>query len=86
MSVKIKRKNGSVTVLLNPSEKGAKAAEELRNNVALTNDMHIKFDDYGKPKKLTNEQRAYRSGYLAAQKDSAKCWKEKKKQKIVVYK
>lgn len=65
--------------LLNPQEKGLKAADELRNNIMLTNEGNIKFDNFGKPQKLTKEQRAYRSGYLDARKDSAKCWKAQQK-------
>ena len=67
--------------LLNPQEKGLKAADELRNNIMLTNEGNIKFDNFGKPQKLTKEQRAYRSGYLDARKDSAKCWKAQQKKK-----
>ena len=67
--------------LLNPQEKGLKAADELRNNIMLTNEGNIKFDNFGKPQKLTKDQRAYRSGYLDARKDSAKCWKAQQKKK-----
>lgn len=79
MATRVKRKNGTEITLLNPAEKGLKAADELRNNVALTNDFGIKFGKDGKPQKLTKEQRAYRSGYLDARKDSAKCWKAKQR-------
>lgn len=65
--------------LLNPQEKGMKAADELRNNIMLTNDGNIKFDSFGKPQKLTKEQRAYRVGYLVARNDSAKCYKAQQK-------
>lgn len=64
-------------VLLDPSEKGTKAFEELTQNVKLTNEGYIKFDKNGKPQKLTKEEKAWRSGYLAAQKDSRKVYNAK---------
>lgn len=76
----IGRKGREIT-LLNPSEKGQKFADELRNGVALTNDQHLKFDESGRPQKLTDTQRAWRRGYLAARKDSADCWKAKQKKR-----
>lgn len=61
--------------LLNPSEKSTKMLDELRNDCRLTNDNYIKTDSFGRPIKLTNTQKAYRSGYLAARKDSARAFK-----------
>lgn len=63
--------------LLNPHGKGRKYAKELREGIGYTNDGQIKKDDAGKVRKLTKQQRAYRSGYLDARKDDAKAWKAK---------
>ena len=70
MAVVVKNRKGKNTVLLNPSEKGTKYAIELKNDIRLTNTGHCK-DCSG----LTDKQRAYRSGYLAAQKDNHKAFK-----------
>ncbi|MCI9405203.1 MAG: hypothetical protein HFJ22_07280 [Clostridia bacterium] len=72
-----KNRRGKDVCLLNPSEKGAKFACELKTNVAHTNFGQPKVDESGNFKQLTKEQRAYRSGYLSAQKDSANCYKAK---------
>lgn len=74
-----KNKRGKDVCLLNPSEKGNKFAVELKTNVAHTNMGQPKVDDDGYYKVLTNEQRAFRSGYLQAQKDSANCYKAKQR-------
>lgn len=63
-------------ILLNPSEKGAKYAEELRTKQRLTNGWELKG-----PKGLTPTQAAFRMGYLNAHKDSANCYKALKKKK-----
>ena len=76
-------KDGTSTTLLTPSGKGAKYAAELSANVAVTNDGIIKRDDFGMPKELDCCQRAYRAGYLDAQKDSAKAYNAKKNKKAV---
>lgn len=65
MSKEYVTKNGNRITLLNPSEKGAKYAAEL------------KFDENGEAKCLTPGQRAYRAGYLSARSDSAKAWCKK---------
>ena len=70
-------KDGKSVTLLTPSGKGTKYAEELRTNVAVTNDGIIKRDCYDMPVELTAEQRAYRAGYLDSQKDSIKTYKAK---------
>ena len=71
---------GKKITLLNPSEKGRKYADELRNGVRQRNDGLLKVDPVlGKPVRLTKAQRSYRAGYLDAQKDSAKCFKAKNK-------
>lgn len=61
-------KNGNTFTLLNPHEKGCKSAVELhsRKNIYTGED-------------LSDTQLAYRSGYLAAQKDSARCYNANKK-------
>ena len=74
MSKQITTKNGTVITLLNPSEKGAKFASELRTGFAKTNDGRPKLDAKHTQTKLTDTQKSWRSGYLAAQKDSAKCY------------
>jgi len=66
--VKVKTKNGKTFTLLNPAEKSAKSAVELRSG------RNIYTGAY-----LTNTQKSWRSGYLAAQKDSANCYNSKKK-------
>ena len=67
-------KHGRKIVLLNPAEKGAKAAAELKVGIHATNDQKVKRDDYGNPMPLTDTEKAWRSGYLAARKDSANCY------------
>ena len=79
MAKVIKTKKGKEVVLLNPAEKAQKFIDELVNNTKITNDGHLKFDKNGKPVKLTQSERAFRSGYLASRKDSAKAYKSKHK-------
>ena len=69
--------DGKVTTLLTPAGKNAKAAEELRTGVQLTNDGEIKLYKHGKPKKLSKAQKAWRAGRLDAAKDSANCYNAK---------
>lgn len=74
--------DGRKQTLLTPSGKGAKYAHELKTNRRYTNDMrHIKTDADGVVQSLTPEQKAYRGGYLDAQKDAANCYNSKKEQK-----
>ena len=61
-------KNGKKFTLLNPHEKGCKAAVELRTG------RNVYTGEI-----LNERQRAYRSGYLAAQNDSARCYNAKNK-------
>ena len=61
-----KNRRGKTVTLLTPSEKTKKFFEEKRDNVRRTNDGQIKEN-----KPLTKEGRAYRDGYLAAQRDNA---------------
>ena len=70
---------GGTVTLLNPSEKGTKFADELRNGAKQTNDGFIKFNADGKPVKLTSTEASYRMGYLDAQKDSARAYNHNKK-------
>ena len=69
-----KRRN---IVLLNPQEKRNKAFNELKTGIRTTNTGAIKNGDDGLPLTLTKEGRAWRSGYIASQNDSAKCFKAK---------
>lgn len=75
--------DGEVRTLLTPAGKGAKYAQELREDKQYTNSgdvkKHLSGSRQGKEKKLTAEQRAYRAGYLDSRKDSAKVFKSKKK-------
>ncbi len=73
------KKTGEQKVLLNPSGKGAKYAKELKDGVHYTNDGQVKTDRNGKPRRLTDTQKRWRSGYLEAQKDSAKAFKSRNK-------
>lgn len=82
MAVKINSKrSGKPVTLLNPREKGTKAFDELTNGVKLTNDGHLKMDKFNRPIPLTDEERAYRAGYLQAQKDGRKCYNAKQRKK-----
>lgn len=77
------RKTGKNVTLLNPSEKGAKFAKELKTNVARKNDGVIKFNKKtGTVQTLSQEQRAFRAGYLASRKDSARAYKAKRKKAV----
>ncbi len=71
-------KDGSETTLLNPSGKATKYVMELKTGERRTNNGMVKIGEDGESLKLTEKQRAYRSGYLDAQKDSAKAYKAKK--------
>lgn len=79
MSVLWRTRKGKQITLLNPAEKGRKAAAELKMGVKMTNDGVIKTDKYGNPQKLTDAERAWRSGYLTSRSDGAKCWKAQQK-------
>lgn len=77
MATVVRRKNGKRVVLLNPAEKGAKAAAELKVGVKLTNDGQVKRDKYGNAIPLTDTEKAWRSGVLSARRDSADCYNAK---------
>ena len=70
--------DGTETTLLNPSGKATKYAFELASDSRVTNNGAFKTDGDGNELSLTAEQRAYRSGYLDAQKDNAKVYNAKK--------
>ena len=68
---------GHTKTLLSPSERGAKYATELREGYKQTNNgVYKRFDD-GTPIDLNVTERAYRAGYLDAQKDSAGAFKSR---------
>ncbi len=64
-------RSGNQGALLNPAEKGIKYSAELKQNKQFTNLGECKVDARGNCKKLTRAQKAYRSGYLDARRDSA---------------
>lgn len=76
MAVKVKTKNGKTVTILNPSEKGAKYAREIREGQRYTNDYEQKTNEKGLVEKLTPEQAAYRAGYLDHQKETNKIFKK----------
>lgn len=71
--------DGRKFALLTPHGKGAKYATELKENRRRTNDGLVKKDKNGKEQRLTKQQKAFRSGYLQAQTDSARAYKAKNK-------
>lgn len=77
---KVKTKKGTVVTLLNPAQKAKKFADELGTNMHYTNDGKYKPDKNGEIG-LSAGQRAYRSGYLDARKDSAKAYNYNKNKK-----
>lgn len=79
-----KTKTGKEIILLNPAEKGKKAAAELKAGIHFTNDGQVKLDKSGKPIPLTDTQKSWRSGLLSARKDSARCYKAKQNKKNAV--
>lgn len=72
---KIKKKNGEDVeiTLLNPREKAEKFLNELKVGFHLTNDLS-EVKEVNGSYELSNEAKAYRSGYLDARKDSAKAF------------
>ena len=75
------KKTGETTqrTLLNPHGKGVKYAQELATGQHFTNDFHEKKDNKGRALRITDTQAAFRSGYLQAQKDSARAYNAKNK-------
>lgn len=72
-----KRTRKHVT-LLNPSEKSRKYSAELKAGVHATNNGKLKKNKKGNAIRLSDTQKAYRFGYLAARKDNAKCFNSKR--------
>lgn len=81
MAVTVTNKKGKKVTLLNPSEKGAKFAKELKQNRKRTNTGAFKLNENKQSIKLSDVERAYRGGYLDAQKDSAKAYKARQAKK-----
>ncbi len=79
MAVKVTSRSGKTVTLLNPAEKGRKAAAELKAGIKCTNDHKVKRNADGSVQRLTKDERAWRAGYLAARSDSAKAWKSQQK-------
>lgn len=77
MAVTVRNSRGNDVVLLNPSERALKYSIEIKHKKALTNTGRRKMDKNGKQLRLTDEQLAYRAGYLAHQKDSNKTFMSK---------
>lgn len=68
--VKCETKSGKKFTLLNPDERARKFAVELRSGRNVYTG-----------KSLTDTQKAHRSGYLKARKDSAGCYNSKRNKK-----
>ncbi len=77
VGTRITNEDGETKVLLNPAGKGAKYAAELKDNKHYTNEGKIKTNSNGKIKRLSDTQRAYRSGYLKARSDNSKAFNSK---------
>ena len=73
--------DGKQVTLLNPHLKCQKAFRELQNNARYTNDGQIKTDRDGNVMTLSDTQKAYRSGFIQAFSDNAKCFKAIKAKK-----
>ena len=70
---------GKLFTLLNPAEKGKKAAKELKTGKRYTNDGDPKYGRNGQQLKVTKTGKAWRSGYLKAREDNANAYKAKRK-------
>lgn len=82
MAVIVKNKKNQDVVLLNPAEKARKYADELAAGVRITNSGVVVTRKNGNPRFLRDTQEAYRAGYLAARRDSAKCFKANEKKQV----
>ena len=76
--VEVTDRKGRKVRLLNPAQKADKFLLELNGNEHLTNYGKTKLTKSGKVKRLSDTQRSFRSGYLAARKDSARAYKHNK--------
>ncbi len=74
-------KKGRKGIWLSPSAKGGKYADELHLGFKKSNSGEVKVNKNGEPIALSKTQSAWRSGYLAARKDSASLYNYKKKLK-----
>lgn len=81
MSFVTTNRDGKRIALLNPAEKGDKFAKELKIGFKRTNLGTFKLDRDKNGIRLNDKERAYRSGYLDARKDSANCYKANQKKK-----
>ena len=82
MAVIVKDRRNRDVVLLNPAEKARKYADELANDVRITNSGMVVTKKNGKPRDLRDTQKAYRAGYLASRRDSANCFKAIQKKQL----
>lgn len=80
----VKGRKGQDIRLLRPSEKSRKYAIEMKKGYHLTNFGEAKVDRNGCVRKLTINQRAYRSGYLDARRDNTKVYNWNQRRKSVV--
>lgn len=78
MAVLVKTKKGKQILLLNPSEKSKKYAQELKHGAKMTNSGELK-EKNGELLELTPVQVGFRIGYLKSRSDSAKAFKSKRK-------
>ena len=79
----VTNRKGKKIRLMNPNQKAKKFAEELKNDLHFTNFGDVKVKRNGKPKRLSDTQKAYRSGYLSARKDNAKAYKSNQRKRVV---
>ncbi len=73
----VKNKKGNDVRLLRPDEKAQKYALEMKEKVHYNNMGKIKTNKQGEARRLTDIQRAWRSGYLAARQDNADVYNAK---------
>ena len=85
--VVVRNKKGKQIRLMNPNQKAMKYAEELKNNMHFTNFGEVKTTKSGKIKRLNDNQKSWRSGYLTARKDNARAYKynQRKRNNVVGY-
>ena len=74
--VRLTFKDDDKVTLLNPAGKATKYVAEIKGGKKLTNEGEIKRKD-GRAVELDCCARAYRAGYLAAQKDNGKIYNSK---------
>ena len=77
----ITKEDGTVVTLLNPHLKNKKYFKENKKGIKYTNAGKVKKNENGKAIKLSDTEKAWRSGYNKAMSDSAKCYKAIKKKK-----